>query len=180
MKLEKVELESLKLDIPVELASSDNFFLHLSSLTFPENHLVMNVSKGIPASFLVDRPEKNVPILQFDKAISDPRLIYAFRLSHAQRLLPVESLVKYLGFAPEFPVSWSAYFAKAQCPSLFPEHKDNHDVFIFQLFGERLWKAGGNKLHLRPGNLLKIPRGIEHVVLETMSDSLHITVGHHI
>ncbi len=82
----------------------------------------------------------------------------------------------------------------------FPPHTDTHDVFILQLHGEKDWhvasadtdlplaRARGpeedpvldQRLTLRPGDVLYIPRGVPHEAVTSGSSSLHLTVGIHV
>jgi hypothetical protein len=81
----------------------------------------------------------------------------------------------------------------------FPIHHDTHDVFILQIFGSKKWKLYDSpiplpmphqghandipKTHLREeltlnqGDLLYIPRGVQHEAMAAHESSLHLTVG---
>ncbi|MDQ3235389.1 MAG: cupin domain-containing protein [Pseudobdellovibrionaceae bacterium] len=81
----------------------------------------------------------------------------------------------------------------------FPIHHDTHDVFILQLFGSKKWKIydsaillpmhhqshtkSGPKTFLREeltlnqGDLLYIPRGVQHEAMANAQSSLHLTLG---
>ena len=82
----------------------------------------------------------------------------------------------------------------------FAAHYDDHDVFIMQISGTKIWqlydapielpsrqpdqKTGKHVLEtpefeveLNPGDLLYIPRGIIHQAFTTATTSIHITLG---
>jgi len=86
----------------------------------------------------------------------------------------------------------------------FASHYDNHDVFILQTTGTKLWRLyhspielpSQKQLHrnykdkyelgspqfeveLKPGDLLYIPRGVIHDASTTDTASVHITLGLH-
>jgi hypothetical protein len=61
-------------------------------------------------------------------------------------------------------------------------HADDHDVFVLQIAGRKNWivwpRSGGQvPLSLRPGDLLYIPAGFQHVATSLEATSVHITVG---
>ncbi|MBS3903727.1 MAG: hypothetical protein KGZ39_00190 [Simkania sp.] len=84
----------------------------------------------------------------------------------------------------------------------FQAHYDAHDVLILQIEGEKIWKiydqhvqfpivyedtpffdtlnAPMYEVHLKPGDLLYLPRGYVHEALTAKEYSLHLTVGIHV
>jgi hypothetical protein len=90
----------------------------------------------------------------------------------------------------------------------FPLHTDNHEVFVLQIHGEKVWRlkaltqlpimrlsyakdlsyppgwGGGDfegqviaEPHLRPGDVLYVPRGMPHCAVTQDKTSLHLTVS---
>lgn len=91
----------------------------------------------------------------------------------------------------------------------FPIHIDNHDVFVLQIHGEKVWRlkaltelpimrlsyakdlsyppgwGGGGDFegpviaepHLRPGDVLYVPRGMPHCAVTQDKTSFHLTVS---
>lgn len=180
MKLEKTEILKFNTQIPEAISSSAKLLDYLSETTFPESLFLFNSSGKLPSRFLLERPIMGMPGIRLAKMAVDPKLIYSFRLVSAELILPIRELANHMGYKAQFPLTFSAYFAKSGSTGLLPPHFDTHDVTVFQIFGERIWEVDGKKIDLRPGDLLRIPMGVSHQVLETKSDSLHITIGHHI
>lgn len=58
----------------------------------------------------------------------------------------------------------------------FPMHEDDRSVFIFMLYGEKLFKVGGDTVLLEPGDMLYIKQGIKHKA-EAIDGSCHISFG---
>jgi len=98
------------------------------------------------------------------------------------------------------PVGVNMYLTPRNAQGFRP-HVDTHDVFIVQLYGEKIWHVGTpdyelplasakngrlekirdqRELVLRPGDILYMPRGIPHEALSSGSSSLHLTVGIHV
>lgn len=83
----------------------------------------------------------------------------------------------------------------------FPIHHDTHDVFLLQMAGEKDWRLYGSpvalalspegdgevrarpepstRLRLRTGELLYMPRGLEHEGVAGDAISFHLTIGVH-
>ncbi|WP_328433161.1 JmjC domain-containing protein [Streptomyces sp. NBC_00425] len=78
----------------------------------------------------------------------------------------------------------------------FPEHWDDHDVFVIQLLGQKHWQVQSptrkwplpddfgeppteyaNEWTLTPGSVLYLPRGWWHKVTPLNQPSLHLTIG---
>ncbi|MGW4201962.1 cupin domain-containing protein [Streptomyces sp. NPDC004726] len=78
----------------------------------------------------------------------------------------------------------------------FPEHWDDHDVFVIQLLGRKNWRVQqptrkwpmpedtgeppteyANDWTLTPGSVLYLPRGWWHKVTPLSEPSLHLTIG---
>ena len=94
-------------------------------------------------------------------------------------------------------LSWTNCYASFRRDGAFPPHRDEHDVLVLQLQGEKRWlfhgiRAGeGTELFpdpaglpppeaeftLQPGDLLFVPRGDVHRAEVIGEDSLHLSVG---
>ena len=113
---------------------------------------------------------------------------------------PVEELAEGLEFVFHEHVQVNMY-AGWQTSRGFDLHWDDHDVFILQVTGRKLWRIyGETRKHpltgddapkplnidaplweamLEDGDLLYIPRGWWHVALPVAEPTLHLTVGIH-
>lgn len=178
MKLETVSLEKSAVEFPEEISSSSNLIGTLQEVTFPESFFLFQGSGPLEKGIL-ERPVLGLPGVRISKELARSDRVFAFRLLSAELLLPVRFLKDHLGMTPEHPLTWSAYFARKSSAGLLALHEDLHDVFVFQVFGKRIWEVEGKRIELSAGDLLKIPLGVPHRVLETPEDSFHVTVGHH-
>jgi hypothetical protein len=113
---------------------------------------------------------------------------------------PIEELAEGLEFIFHEHVQVNMY-AGWQTSRGFDLHWDDHDVFILQVTGRKLWRVyGETRKHpltgdhaprpenidaplweamLEDGDLLYIPRGWWHVALPQSAPTLHLTVGLH-
>jgi hypothetical protein len=113
---------------------------------------------------------------------------------------PIEELAEGLEFVFHERVQVNMY-AGWQTSRGFDLHWDDHDVFILQVTGRKLWRIyGETRAHpltgdqaekpanvdapvwegmLEDGDLLYIPRGWWHVALPQAEPTLHLTVGIH-
>lgn len=118
---------------------------------------------------------------------------------------PVSSLVKMLGGVFCADVGVNAYLTPKGSRT-FPLHVDEHDVFVLQVEGEKVWRLQAlerlpimrlgyrqdlpvtpekidpsaplaAELVLRPGDVLFVPRGMPHCAVTESSSSLHLTVS---
>jgi hypothetical protein len=113
---------------------------------------------------------------------------------------PIEELAEDLEFVFRERVQVNMY-AGWQTSRGFDLHWDDHDVFILQVAGRKLWRIYGETKkypedrdstpkpedvdhplwegHLEDGDLLYIPRGWWHVAFPLSEPTLHLTVGVH-
>lgn len=93
----------------------------------------------------------------------------------------------------------NAYITPARASGLAP-HFDDHDAFVLQLEGSKLWRLYGfaaaqplrgshfdvdasrlgeaeQLMLLEPGDLLYLPRGMVHAAQSTENSSIHLTLG---
>ncbi|HEY4592363.1 MAG TPA: cupin domain-containing protein [Thermoanaerobaculia bacterium] len=119
---------------------------------------------------------------------------------------PVARLTEMLGQVFCARIGVNAYLTPVGSKT-FPVHIDNHDVFILQVYGEKVWQLHefehlpiyyleyreylklpsfwnepGSfphraEIRLRPGDLLYIPRGMPHCARAIDSTSLHLTAS---
>ena len=115
------------------------------------------------------------------------------------RLPSVAALGRALEQALECPINVNMYLTPPGTSGLRP-HFDDHDVFICQLDGTKIWRFydSGHELprdrepgivddnlvaeplgecRLRPGDLLYLPRGVGHGAFTEDERSLHLTIG---
>jgi cupin superfamily protein len=80
-----------------------------------------------------------------------------------------------------FPVGINVYVTPRKSQG-FPPHFDEHDAFVLQIEGSKLWRlydqgAPSREICLNAGDLLYIPRGSVHEAHTTDAASIHVTVG---
>lgn len=114
------------------------------------------------------------------------------------RWQPVRRLVRSLESILNHPVGANLYLTPPSAQGFGP-HYDDHDVFILQVHGEKLWRVYASPVALplsirekvssdilrRPsrsvklvaGDLLYIPRGCVHEARTAAIPSMHLTVG---
>ena len=93
--------------------------------------------------------------------------------------------------------SWTNCYASFRRDGAFPPHRDEHDVLVLQLQGEKRWLFHGTEAGdgsepfpdpaglappeaefvLEPGDVLFVPRGDVHRAEVIGEDSLHLSVG---
>lgn len=84
------------------------------------------------------------------------------------------------------PAQVNLYFGTQQSQG-FGVHRDDHDVFVLQVWGEKTWTMYGrdpvhseaetSTSHLTSGDVLYLPRGWWHEVRATGGPTLHLTFG---
>lgn len=83
-----------------------------------------------------------------------------------------------------FPAQVNAYLTPPHSTGLAPHH-DDHDVLILQVRGGKSWRVyegddvAPRRLHLKPGDVLYLPRGQVHAARTTSEPSVHLSVGIH-
>jgi hypothetical protein len=182
-----------------------NKILRRHRLDFPRLRL-MRDGQRVPVSSYI-RPATNAR-----RQSSIPKLLPAGLTSHLREgatlvldavdelYRPVEELAEGLEFIFHEHVQVNMY-AGWQTSRGFDLHWDDHDVFILQVTGRKLWRIyGETRKHpvtgdaaekpekiddpvweamLEDGDLLYIPRGWWHVALPVSEPTLHLTVGIH-
>lgn len=98
--------------------------------------------------------------------------------------------------------NWCNVYITPSASQAFIRHYDDHDVFILQIEGQKLWKISEalielpdrtqhhkhmgfdldaltptHEILLSPGDLLYLPRGVVHEAVATDTMSIHITLG---
>jgi hypothetical protein len=128
--------------------------------------------------------------------IADPRRILALYRQGATIVLqgmhrywpPLRSFCRDLEIELGHPCQINAYLTPPAARGL-GVHTDDHDVFVLQSFGEKLWEvwppgagrrpAGPPMIseRLRPGDCLYMPKGTPHAARTDEGPSGHLTVG---
>jgi hypothetical protein len=101
---------------------------------------------------------------------------------------PLTDLVRGLELQLGHPCQANAYLTPPGSQG-FALHSDNHDVFVFQTAGAKLWEVhegpargpddGGDQrlVLMEPGTSMYLPTGTPHAAQTQDSPSLHVTVG---
>jgi ribosomal protein L16 Arg81 hydroxylase len=114
------------------------------------------------------------------------------------RWKPIALLCSRLQNALQHPVGANLYVSPPNSQGLLP-HFDDHDVFVLQVEGTKIWQLYGSpmplplhkmkaplqsspgssreELTVKAGDLLYIPRGFIHSAITTECRSVHLTVG---
>ncbi len=115
-----------------------------------------------------------------------------------RRSSKIANLSQALEASLHHPVGVNMYLTPSHSQG-FDLHTDDHDVFVLQLHGTKIWhvaNAGAlsplverstrplehpklRTLELRPGDVLYIPRGYAHRAQAAAASSLHLTIGIH-
>lgn len=103
------------------------------------------------------------------------RELGSFRwLGMGQAFSVVHELQRLIELETKGLVRTNLYYSEKSSPGLGC-HKDNRDILVFQISGEKKWTLKGHgDVLLRPGDILIIPKGIEHQAV-TDSKSVHLT-----
>jgi hypothetical protein len=176
--------------------SSPNYYADLLSVA--EIDAVLQSQQLPAASLNVVKDGRRCPIEEWSSFVSAARgthqiavpeqllNLYAegatLILNQAHATLPALSdtcraLTRELGF----PTQANIYITPRNSVG-FSKHSDEHDVFVMQIAGRKSWivyPAGlpSAEIDLRSGDLLYIPRGMEHAARSEGEDSIHITLG---
>ncbi len=97
---------------------------------------------------------------------------------------PLTRLVAELELALGHPCQANAYLTPPGSQG-FAVHSDNHDVFVFQTHGSKLWEvhpapgenADVREVLLEPGLSMYLPTGTPHAARAQDTVSLHVTIG---
>ncbi|MFE7332692.1 cupin domain-containing protein [Streptomyces sp. NPDC057565] len=115
-----------------------------------------------------------------------------------RRSSKIANLSRALEASLHHPVGVNMYLTPSHSQG-FDLHTDDHDVFVLQLHGTKVWHVANagtlsplaerstrplehsdlQTLALRPGDVLYIPRGYAHRAQAAAASSLHLTVGIH-
>jgi ribosomal protein L16 Arg81 hydroxylase len=178
-----------------------NQYLERKDIRYPSIRLIKDGLELPQTDYLKNLPFGNQV---FDRIIDNDRLFTLFAegntvvfqalhrtfpaLSHF--CLNIEKLFK-------FPVQTNIYLTPGGSQGFSP-HFDNHDVFVLQTYGSKIWKIYDSpvylptkpfdkkkwiptqakiEIELEEGDTLYIPRGFIHEALTTDQASMHITLG---
>jgi len=171
--------------------------------TRPESYTVKTERTGpgcpetSPAEMKQVRSTIGVPnLVELCKEYGQGRTIIAYRLQHSRRSLAL--LCRSLASTFQHPVNVTMWLTPPASQSFEP-HFDTHDIFLLQLEGTKHWRLHGGgpalplredrapvvraelgpvqEIHLRPGDLLYVPRGHVHEPFTADTRSLHLTIG---
>ena len=93
---------------------------------------------------------------------------------------PLTGLIRDLELTLGHPSQANAYLTPPSSQG-FALHTDNHDVFVLQIFGRKLWEIHDGderqEVMLEPGTSMYLPAGTPHAARTQDQASLHVTVG---
>ncbi len=93
---------------------------------------------------------------------------------------PLTDLIRDLELTLGHPGQANAYLTPPSSQG-FALHTDNHDVFVLQTYGRKLWEIHDSderqEVPLEPGTSMYLPAGTPHAARTQDQASLHITVG---
>lgn len=178
-----------------------NAYLEKKDIRYPAIRLVKDGLELPQTSYL-----KNLPFggQTFDRLIDNDKMFHHFAEGSSIVLqafhrtsIPLVKLVQRLEKHFNFPLQTNIYLTPASSQG-FNAHFDNHDVFLLQVYGSKIWKVYDapvylpkrpfNKtkwkptppiieVELKAGDTLYMPRGFVHEGLTANSASMHITLG---
>jgi ribosomal protein L16 Arg81 hydroxylase len=174
-----------------------------TAIRYPAFRLVKAGTKLDTADYTSDvpwRPHALTGTIDLDRVLAEweSGATIVLQALHVQSA-PVAAFCRDLAGTLGHPVQANAYYTPRSAQGL-PVHHDTHDVFSFQVAGEKRWlvyepvwplplkhqrysSALGEPgppvldVTLRPGDTLYLPRGWLHEAATSGTDSLHITVG---
>ena len=176
-------------------------YLERKDIRYPAIRLVKDGLELPQTDYLKNLPFGNQT---FDRVIDNDRLFtlfgegatIVFQALH-RTLAPLSLFCQKIEKYFSFPLQTNIYLTP-QTSQGFAAHYDNHDVFIFQTHGSKLWKVYDSPIYLptkpfdkknwtptlpqievelKEGDTLYIPRGYVHEAFTTNNVSLHITLG---
>ena len=93
---------------------------------------------------------------------------------------PLTDLIRDLELTLGHPGQANAYLTPPGSQG-FALHTDNHDVFVLQTYGRKLWEIHDGderqEVPLEPGTSMYLPAGTPHAARTQDQASLHVTVG---
>lgn len=179
-----------------------NTYLERKDIRYPGIRLVKNGLELPQTDYLTDFPYGNKV---FDRVIDNDRFFTLFNegatavFQAVHKTLPslsnfCQRLEKYYNF----PLQTNIYLTPKSSKG-FQAHFDNHDVFVLQVHGSKIWKVYDSPVYLptetfeksmlpenmipqievelKQGDTLYIPRGFVHEADTANEVSLHITLG---
>lgn len=175
-------------------------FGHTPLFGWQQLNAVLNSSGAIPANFRILKEGKEQPVHDYLTALRDLRLGHSAIFEDIDRFDPVlAAFLSDLSRSLRCPTRFNMYLSSPgrQGRRL---HYDTHDVFVFQVEGEKKWTVyektdenaiDSRKSHmardpdpgsateflLASGDVLYLPRGFWHDVVPTTEVSLHLTLG---
>jgi ribosomal protein L16 Arg81 hydroxylase len=185
----------------ISIESIDSY-LERKDIRYPSIRLVKNGLELPQTDYLADFPYGTKV---FDRVIDNDRFFSLFNegatavFQAVHKTLPslsafCQRIEKYYNF----PLQTNIYLTPKSSKG-FQAHFDNHDVFILQVHGSKIWKVYDSPIYLptetfeksmlpthmipqievelKQGDTLYIPRGFVHEAVTTKDVSLHITLG---
>lgn len=178
-----------------------NEYLEKKDIRYPALRLVKEGFELPQNAYLKDVPFGSQV---FDKLVDNDKMFYHFAegcsivlQAFHRTFIPLTRFVQHLEKYFNFPLQTNIYLTPASARG-FNAHFDNHDVFLLQVYGSKIWKVYDSPVYLptkpfdkkkwvatapiidvelKAGDTLYMPRGYVHEGLTTNSASMHITLG---
>jgi ribosomal protein L16 Arg81 hydroxylase len=177
-------------------------YLERKDIRYPGIRLVKNGLELPQTDYLTNFPYGNKV---FDNVIDNDRFFTLFSQGATAVFQAIHKTLPSLsGFCQRiekyynFPLQTNIYLTPRSSKG-FQAHFDNHDVFVLQVHGSKVWKVYDSPIYLptetfeksmlpehmvpqievelKQGDTLYIPRGFVHEAVTTNQVSMHITLG---
>lgn len=101
-----------------------------------------------------------------------------FKIYHFQNIhMKIRHLVHLMGLRLQVPVFCNLY-KSFRDKEILGKHSDKTHIFVMQISGNKKWLFKDFQIELSPGDVMFVPKGVEHEV-ETIDSSLHLAISIH-
>jgi predicted nucleotidyltransferase len=172
--------------------------LNINSISFPFVEGIKNGKRMREKELVSLNRSKNFKIIDFQRLL--PIIIEGKTIViQSTQLLIRRQYLEFTKLENELflKVNGNLYISPKHSISGFKPHIDNHDVFIFQIFGKKRWRIYDNptnnneaanivkyqkidpdfEFDLNQGEAIYIPKGFVHNAFTLESPSIHLTIG---
>jgi hypothetical protein len=149
---------------PIQYPSSQATIQIINQLGFPNADFFENTRDGV---FLNYEKWLYFYNLGFTSIISN-----VLDLTKELRLLQ-KTLVDEIGLK----ICGNFYFGKPGRKASFNKHSHSYDVIVKQIYGKSKWILDNQEIYLYPNQVLYVPKGTEHAVIEKTEKKLSLTLN---